>query len=189
MASLRERISPGVVFALSLAALLLFLAYSFWSGPDPAMGAPPSASFIPEEERNPLDLSGTLRTLDGQRVTLEQYRDKLLFLNLWATWCGPCRAEMPSMASLHERLASKGLSIVAVTDESPEAVKQYLERNPYPFTVLIDEDGILMRRFGIQVLPTTLIVDRKGQLAYRHQGAYAWDSPLMTENFRRLLGE
>ncbi|MGH9341889.1 MAG: redoxin domain-containing protein [Acidobacteriota bacterium] len=145
--------------------------------------------WIPEGEREPIDLSGTLQTLDGTEVSLKNFSDKALFLNIWATWCGPCRQEMPSMAVLYEKLSGQGLSVVAVTDEDPATVREFLSRNPYPFTVLIDTNQTLMERFQIYSLPTTFVIDSQDRLALHHIGAHDWDSDPVVNRFVQLMGQ
>jgi len=143
------------------------------------------------EERVPMDLSGTFKTLDGEDVPLidSDLESKVLFLNLWATWCLPCLEEMPAMASLYQEFSDQGLAMVAVSNEDPEVVRKFLEKHSYPFTILLDPEDILTPRFKVVALPTTLIVDRQGRLALRQLGSYRWDSPAMIEQFRPFLAD
>ncbi|MDA2935095.1 TlpA family protein disulfide reductase [Acidobacteria bacterium AH-259-D05] len=145
--------------------------------------------WLPEEDRQAMDLSGTFKTLEGEDVPLldSDGESTVLFLNIWATWCAPCLEEMPSMASLHEELSEQGLSMIAVSDEDPETVRQFLEEHPYPFTILLDPENILGQRFEVMAIPSTFIVDRQGRLALRHTGAYFWNSAGVMEQFRPLL--
>lgn len=141
-------------------------------------------------EREEVDLSGTLHTVDGKEIALSELRgDNVLFLNLWATWCGPCRAEMPAMATLYQKLKDKGLTMVAVSDEDTQTVRDYLQENSYPFTILVDSDNVLGERFEVYAIPTTLVLDNQGRLVRRHTGADEWDSPEMIERFRQLVAE
>jgi thiol-disulfide isomerase/thioredoxin len=169
-----------------LMALLLGL---FSGGISPGQGAGSSVGWLKEDARIKLDLSGTYQTVDGESVSLRDFNDGVLVLNFWATWCGPCRAEMPSLVSLHKELGRKGLEIVAITEEDNATVSQFLDQNPYPFTVLIDEDESLVQRFRILSIPWTLIVDRNGKLVHFHRGARLWDTPDVMTNLGRLLRE
>ena len=148
-------------------------------------------SWIPAGERPRLDLSGSLATLDGKRVPLEELKDKALLINAWATWCGPCRLEMPYLADLHRRLSKEGLAVAAVSWEEPGAVRTFLEETgaDYPFLLLSDPDRILQGRFQVIGLPTTLIVDAQGRLALHHVGMYVWNSPDVVSRIRHLLAE
>lgn len=148
-------------------------------------------SWIPAGERPHLDLSGSLSTLDGKRVDLRELQDKALLINAWATWCGPCRLEMPYLADLHRRLSKEGLAIAAVSWEEPGAVRTFLEETgaDYPFLLLSDPDRILQGRFQVTGLPTTLIVDARGRLALHHVGMYVWNAPEVVSRIRHLLAE
>lgn len=136
-----------------------------------------------------VNLSGEFYSVDGKPVYFDDYAGKLIFLNFWATWCGPCRAEMPSMAGLHQELSDQGLAIIAVTDEDPETVRSYLEREPYPFAILLDPKGTLFRRLQVRALPTTFVINAQDQIVLEHQGGYRWDTPRTIDKFRQLLAE
>ena len=148
-------------------------------------------SWIPSAERPRLDLSGSLSTLDGKRIPLRELKGKALLINAWATWCGPCRLEMPWLADLHRRLSKEGLAIAAVSWEEPGAVRTFLEETgaDYPFLLLSDPDRILQGRFQVTGLPTTLIVDARGRLALHHVGLHVWNSPEVVSRIRHLLAE
>ncbi len=143
------------------------------------------------EEREPIDLSGTFKTIDGEDVPLidSELESKVLFLNLWATWCLPCLEEMPAMASLYQEFSDQGLAMVAISNEDPELVRQFLEEHPYPFTILLDPEDTLSQRLDVRALPTTLIVDRQGRIALQQLGSYDWDSPGMIDQFRPFLAD
>lgn len=176
---------------LGLFLLTLFFVYSCVEPPAGSpgdTGFPGDVAWLDEGEREPVDLSGSFMTLDGKEVRLNDLRHgKPLFLNVWATWCAPCRAEMPWMAALYEELSSEGLTMVAVSDEPADVVQEYLKENPYPFTVLLDSENLLPMRFEIQGIPTTLVIDREGRLVMRHTGAYQWDAPESVAKFRQLV--
>ena len=160
--------------------------------PEQTFLLPPSLrDWLAEEERETIDLSGTFKTLDGEDVPLvdPELESKVLFLNMWATWCLPCLEEMPAMASLYEEFSDQGLAMVAISNEDPEVVRQFLEEHPYPFTILLDPEDSLALRLEVMALPTTLIVDRQERIALRQLGSYAWDSPEMIEQFRPFLAD
>lgn len=145
--------------------------------------------WLTEEERPPLDLSGTFLNLEGEEVSLldPDAEGNVVFLNLWATWCGPCLAEMPAMASLYQQLSGNGFSMVAVSDEDPETVREFLADSPYPFKILMDPENVLGNRFAVIAIPSTFIIDREGRLALRQTGAYHWDAAEVVEQFEPLL--
>jgi thiol-disulfide isomerase/thioredoxin len=140
-------------------------------------------------ERIKVDLSGKLTNLEGRTVSLNDLRGEVVFLNFWATWCGPCLAEMPSIAKLHEEFSQDGLEIVAITNEDREPVNRFLDEYPYPFKVWLDPEDQLAGRLNIWSIPMTLILDKNGKLVHFHQGARLWDAPDVRENLKLVLKE
>jgi peroxiredoxin len=117
----------------------------------------------------------TLPTLDGPQVSLESHLGKVVFLNFWATWCIPCREEMPAMEQLHQTFQSQGLAILAVNlKESPEQVKAFMDKYHLSFTVLLDHDGSVFRDYTVMGLPTTYLISREGTLLARGVGGRDW---------------
>lgn len=187
MNRLKEVIAPKSVLCLSLLVLALLYGLSIWQQGGFLFGQ--KSFWLQENERINVDLSAQLETLQGKSVSLKDFDEGVLFLNFWATWCGPCRAEMPSIAALSADLGRKGLKVIAVTDEDPELVKAFLERSPYPFEVLIDRGSVLTRRLKIWSIPWTLVFDRQRRLVHFHEGAQLWDTPEIKANLQRVLDE
>ena len=186
---LRAQINPRSVLIVGVPVLLLGIVSRFsvpFSSPETE-----GTLWVPVSERSSADLSGFLTTLEGEKVALEDLRNKALLLNVWATWCGPCRIEMPFLAELHENLSDEGLTIVAISSEDAKAVQAYLDetRVDHPFPLLLDTDNLLADRFGVYGLPTTIVIDPEGRLALRHVGIYSWNSPKVVRGLRRLMGE
>jgi peroxiredoxin len=130
----------------------------------------------------------TLQDLEGRRVTLSDYRGKLVFLNFWATWCPPCRAEMPSMEMLHQKLSDDGLEIVAVDiGETNQMVSDFVKSMELTFTILLDTRQKVSSIYGIRNIPTTFIVDKEGWIAGRAVGARDWSSEDSLKMFQALL--
>ncbi len=129
-----------------------------------------------------------LEDLDGNLHKLTSYRGKVVFLNFWATWCPPCREEMPSMERLHKQLKDEGLEIVAVDlQESAEKVKDFMDQYKLTFTALLDKDGQVGRIYGARSIPTTYLIDREGNIFARAVGAKEWDDPKIVSAFRNIL--
>ena len=121
------------------------------------------------------DLS--LEGLDGKPVTLRQFSGKVLLINFWAGWCGPCISEMPGLYDLHRQLHAKGLEVLAVNmDEYPKDGMNTLRRRvgEAPFPVFKGADTNLATRFGIEGLPFTVIVGRDGKIRYARAGEVNW---------------
>jgi peroxiredoxin len=106
----------------------------------------------------------TLTALDGKTYTLDGLRGKVVLLNFWATWCPPCRREMPDMEKLYQRFSSKGLVVLAVSDEKRETVEEFLAKQNYTFPVLLDAGRTVNTAFGIEGIPNSFLFDRNGKL-------------------------
>jgi peroxiredoxin len=131
----------------------------------------------------------TLSDLSGKKVSLSSYKGKLVFLNFWATWCPPCRSEMPSMERLYQKLKGKGLVILAVDlQEDAKSVQKFVDEHKLTFPVLLDSDGKVGGSYGARSIPTTYIIGRDGNALGGTIGAKEWDSPEMIAFFTRLLG-
>jgi thiol-disulfide isomerase/thioredoxin len=105
----------------------------------------------------------SLTTTDGQVQTLAGLRGRPVILNFWATWCGPCRAEMPELQRVHERLAEAGMVVLGINQaESPEAVARYQEELGVDFPTVLDSRLGVSRQYLVNSLPTTFFVDRAG---------------------------
>ena len=134
----------------------------------------------------------TLKDQYGKTHTLADYKGKIVFLNFWATWCPPCRAEMPDIQKLYERSPREGKDAVIVLGvaapklggEKDEAgIKEFMDKNGYAYPVLMDRKGKLFEAYGIRAIPTTYLIDRNGNIIGRVQGA------LSAENIERIIQE
>jgi thiol-disulfide isomerase/thioredoxin len=141
------------------------------------------------EKRLPKDFSlNTVNTIDGNRVTLSELKGKVVFLNFWATWCPPCRAEMPSMEILHQRFKNDGLAFLSVDImESNEDVQKFLTNNELTFTTALDTSGKVGNDYNIQAIPATYIIDRDGKIIISTVGGRNWNTPAMIAAFEALL--
>lgn len=175
---------------------LLFVCAAFT--PAPAGAAPQDApehivkafaqAGIPlqRERRRPAAL--LLKTLDGVEVSLEQLKGKVVFLNFWATWCPPCRAEMPSMEALYQKFRGGGLEVLACdVGENAGAVRQFIDKNNLSFPVLLDSSGSVSGHYGVQGIPATFIIDRGGMIILSTVGGRNWNSPAVQAAFEALL--
>jgi peroxiredoxin len=106
----------------------------------------------------------TLAALDGKTYNLDALRGKVVLLNFWATWCPPCRREMPDMEKLYRRFTAKGLVVLAVSDEKRETVEDFLKKQNYTFPVLLDPERKVNTAFGIEGIPNSFLFDRQGKL-------------------------
>jgi thiol-disulfide isomerase/thioredoxin len=113
-------------------------------------------------------LSG--KTTDGRAVSLADFKGKVVLINFWATWCGPCREEMPAIIALHKKYKDRGLVVLSIaSDDTPEPVDALLKDNPLPFTVIYGTDD-MKRTYAVNALPTTVLIDKSGQIVYDIDG-------------------
>jgi len=130
----------------------------------------------------------SLRDLQGREHKLADYRGKVVVLNFLATWCDPCREEMPSMQRLQDKLAGKPFAILAVDyGEGAPRVNDFLKKVPVRFTVLLDRDTSAATSWKVKVLPTTLVLDSEQRIRYSVVGDLEWDSPAVEGAIRKLL--
>jgi cytochrome c biogenesis protein CcmG/thiol:disulfide interchange protein DsbE len=130
-----------------------------------------------------------LPALDGPAVDLGSYRGKVVLVNFWATWCGPCVSEMPSLERLHRTLGPEGLAVVAVsTDEDEDALRQFVKQYELTMPVLRDPGGRgPATSYHTTGYPETFVLDRAGLLLQHTVGPAEWDSPEALAYFRGLL--
>ncbi len=129
-----------------------------------------------------------LEDLDGTVVKLSSLRGNMIFLNFWATWCGPCRAEMPSMQRIYDKLKDKGFVILAVNlREDNKPVNNFMDELGLDFTVLLDRTGKVGAQYGVRSIPTTYLIDRDGSIIGRAIGAREWDAPEYQSIFEKIL--
>jgi thiol-disulfide isomerase/thioredoxin len=130
----------------------------------------------------------SLPLADKGSLALAGLNGKVVFLNFWATWCGPCKAEMPSMEALYQRFKDRGLEIVAVNyGESEKVVAGFFEQFNLSFPSALDPEGQVNGLYGVAALPTTYIIDREGNIITRVVGSINWDTPELFAAFEALL--
>ena len=132
-----------------------------------------------------------LMDLDGAVHSLPAYRGKVVFLNFWATWCGPCKVEMPAMEALYQAFRSQGMEILAVSvDQQGAAVtRPFKEAMGLSFPILHDSDYQVGLTYGARTLPMTYVIDRQGIIRQRVFGARDWNSPEARTLMSELLEE
>lgn len=151
------------------------------------MGVAPSLQPVGVE--SPAPSFTAIRVASGDTVSLEAYRGEVVLLNIWATWCAPCEAEMPSMQRLYEEFAPLGLKIVAVSvdDAGPEHVRRWVEARGLTFEILQDRAGRIERAYQTSGVPESFVIDRRGTIVKKVIGPAEWDHPTQKALFRALL--
>jgi len=131
-------------------------------------------------------------TLEGDTVRLTDFGDRVVLLNLWATWCPPCRWEMPHLQTLHEEFRDQGLQVVGVSVDAASAersVLRFLEEVGVDFLILRDPGDRASRIFRAPGLPLTLLIDGEGMVRWRHLGPVTSDNPELRALLAEALGE
>lgn len=121
----------------------------------------------------------TLSDLSGKQVQLSSLKGKVVLVNFWATWCPPCREEIPSMVKLNQIMQGKNFQMLAISvDEGgKQAVQEFFRQNGVTLPALLDTDGSVSRRYGTTGVPETFIVDGKGMIRKKVIGGVEWSSP------------
>ena len=159
-----------------LSALVLAAALSACAAQRPA------PTNVPET----LELS--LPALDGAPVTLASLRGRVVLVDIWATWCVPCKDSFPFYAELVRRYQGDGFAVVAVSvDAEDEEVAAFVADNDMPFTVLRDPQGTLPERLGLQTMPSAVLVGRDGKVAYVHAGFEPDEGPEIEAQVKAAL--
>lgn len=127
-----------------------------------------------------------LANTKGETRTLNQYRGKVVVLNFWASWCPPCRKEMPSMDRLNKLFPRSEVILLAVNVE--KRLPDTFRRAGFSFDILSDSNGQVQQRYGVTRLPETFIIDRKGIVSKRVIGGIVWDDPGVVSYLQSLYG-
>jgi peroxiredoxin len=133
----------------------------------------------------------TLERLGGGTSSLTEFRGKVVLLNFWATWCGPCRAEMPSLEALSHEFRSQDFLVVGIsTDyEGAEIVQPFMDSFGLTFSILLDPQMQVNDRFEVRSLPTSIVLDRRGVIRHKFFGAMDWNTVKNRELVRVLVSE
>lgn len=112
-----------------------------------------------------------LKSSTGKNLKLSEHRGEVVMINFWATWCGPCRQEMPLLNRLHEKYRKAGFTLLGVNvDDQPQAAQDMARKLGIGFPVLFDSNKLVSRRYDVDAMPSTLLIDRDGKVRYIHRG-------------------
>jgi thiol-disulfide isomerase/thioredoxin len=133
----------------------------------------------------------TLDSLKGGKVELKSFKGKVIFLNFWATWCGPCKEEMPSMEALQQQFKDKDFLFltISVDYEGAKPVRDFIEKQRYTFPVLIDQKGETLDLFDVKGIPTTFIIDKQATMIGIAIGPQNWKSPEVIKLLNQLTAK
>lgn len=148
----------------------------------------PSSAFTAESLLGARAPDFAQRDINGNYVSVTSLRGKVIVLNFWATWCPPCKKEIPGLERMYREYRSQGLEVVGVsTDSSERGIRDFLKESPLSYRILRDTDGKISRLYGVYSLPTTFIIDRSGIVIKHFIGEQNWDSPKMRTSIESLL--
>ena len=148
--------------------------------------APPLATGAVAPQASAPDF--TLRTLNGPNLRLAEQRGRVVMVNFWATWCGPCRQEMPQLDRLYQKYKSSGFVLLGVNvDEDARKATDVAAKLGVTFPVLLDTDKAVSKLYDLSTMPSTVIIDRDGKVRYLHRGYRAGYEDNYDKQIRELL--
>ena len=147
----------------------------------PALAVNPTGSPAPQF---------TLGSRAGQSVSLAQYKGQVVMLNFWASWCGPCRQEMPLLESIYKKYNRLGFTMIGVNVEpDSNAANEWLKATPVSFPILYDKDSRVSKMYDVAGMPSTVIIDRTGKVRVLHRGYKPGDENEYLDSIRTLVRE
>jgi len=133
--------------------------------------------------------AATLQGFDGTTKTFDDFKGKPLLINVWASWCGPCRAEMPSLQRLSKRYNGKAFNVIGVsTDDYKKLAEAFIEQTGVTFENFIDSKLFLENMLGANTIPLTVFVDENGRVLGKVRGAYEWDDEATVDAIGEVFG-
>jgi peroxiredoxin len=183
---------PAAVYTAAVSRILRLLAL--------LLGLVVSAPARAEDPAKELELARPPRvqtakpfevaTPEGGKLSLADFRGRVILLNFWATWCGPCKEEMPAMERLYQKHRAQGLVVLALSNDSEgstQRVARFIKESGFTFPVGLDPRLRVASLYGVRVLPSSLVIDRKGGLTHIALGPREWDRPAAGRFFESLL--
>ncbi len=170
---------------LIVTLLLLVVGFFYFR---PASSSRPSYESVKIAEIGDSAPDFQLEDTAGNKVTLAGLRGKVVLVNFWATWCPPCRAEMPSMEKLNDAMADEDFVMLAINVEENgrSVVPAFLEKNPHDFSVLYDDQGVVQEKYGVYQFPKSFVVRKDGVIDDKVVGAIDWAHPETIAYFKEL---
>ena len=132
----------------------------------------------------------TLKSLTGENLKLSELRGNVVLLNFWASWCGPCRQEMPLLEKMHNKYKGLGFTVMGVNvEEDSSKAKAMAKKDKLSFPVLFDTQSQVSKAYQVSAMPSTVIIDRDGKVRYLHKGYKPGDEKTYTQWVKKLIRE
>ncbi|MCK5666360.1 MAG: TlpA family protein disulfide reductase [Thiotrichaceae bacterium] len=132
----------------------------------------------------------TLKSLSGKNLKLSEYAGNVVLLNFWASWCAPCRQEMPLLNDLYNKYEKLGFVILGVNvEEQTDKARSYIADRPVDFPILFDDKNTVSKQYNVIAMPTTVMIDRNGNMRYLHQGYKPGDEKKYKKMIKKLIRE
>lgn len=163
------RLNPLLLVGLSLFILLSGCFKTKYEEIPPDL--PDVANLAPIDTA---DFGWQYSTLTGETKAFSRHRGKVILLNFWATWCGPCKVEMPKLQALYNQMQNRDVDFLLISNERPGTLTSFLSEHGFDLPVYqAGQDAF--QKFGVEALPTTFIIDQNGRIVFKHIGAAKWD--------------
>lgn len=168
-----------MLYRLSKIRLVLVLGLVIYSG------------YCSSESLGPPAPDCELKTItENQPYTLAQHRGKVIYVDFWASWCGPCLESFPFMSKMQRELKEQGLEVIAINlDENFADAKAFISEHPSAFTVVIDPDQYCAKAFDVKAMPSSYVIDRNGRIRKTHLGFRIGEAEQLRTFVERLLAE
>jgi peroxiredoxin len=132
----------------------------------------------------------TLKSISNNNIKLSEQAGNVVLLNFWASWCAPCRKEMPLLNDLHNKYKALGFSVIGVNvEQETDLAKSFISSYPVDFPVLLDDSNKASKLYDVSAMPTTVIIDRNGVVRHLHKGYQAGDEKAYQKMVKQLLRE
>ena len=132
----------------------------------------------------------TLKSLNGKNLKLSEMTGNVVLINFWASWCGPCREEMPLLNDLHNKYQPLGFTVLGVNvEEQVDSARGFLKNFPVDFPILLDSSNQVSKLYDVIAMPTTVVVDRDGNMRYLHKGYKPGDEKKYVDMVKKLVRE
>ena len=177
------------VFALHLLVLLILISRTVLTeGGENSLSSKAGIQMIKDKKGAP---NFCLEDISGNKVELKNFKGKVVFVNFWATWCGPCKEEMPSMEALYKQFKARDFVFLSISVDYTglKPVKEFIEKHQYTFPVLLDPKYKVLDLYEAKKIPATFIIDKKGRMIGKAIGPRNWKSPEVLSLTDQLLKE